>query len=73
LNRNESAEELHPEFHEKMEFINSQLKEDIVYEYKNFNASTRDMMRVDVGLIISRPAIFLQMHEMDFEFFKYRT
>ena len=37
------------------------------------NAFSRDFMRVDIGLIIMRPPIFLQMHDHDAEFLKARV
>jgi hypothetical protein len=36
-------------------------------------AFSRDFMRVDIGLIIMRPPIFLQMHDRDASFLKART
>jgi hypothetical protein len=34
---------------------------------------SRDFMRVDIGLIIMRPPIFMQFHDRDFAFLKART
>lgn len=33
---------------------------------------TRDMMRIDVGLMIQRPPIFVRMRDNDFNFLKER-
>jgi hypothetical protein len=37
-----------------------------------FYAFTKDFMRVDVGLIIQRPPIFVRMRENDISFIKER-
>jgi hypothetical protein len=38
-----------------------------------FRVFSRDMMRVDVGLIIQRPPIFVHMSDRDVEFLKLRS
>jgi hypothetical protein len=38
-----------------------------------FNVFSRDFMRVDVGLMIQRPPIFLTMRDRDVKFLKYKN
>jgi hypothetical protein len=38
----------------------------------NIYTHSKDFFRVDIGLIIQRPPIFLRMRENDIEFLKYR-
>ena len=38
-----------------------------------FNVFSRDFMRVDVGLMIQRPPIFMTMRARDFEYLKYKN
>ena len=37
-----------------------------------FYATSRDMMRIDVGLLIQRPPIFMHMRDEGMDFMKYR-
>jgi len=39
----------------------------------NFYVFSRDFMRVDVGLMIQRPPIFMQMRQRDIEFLKLKN
>ncbi len=38
-----------------------------------FHVFSRDFMRVDVGLLIQRPPIFMTMRERDVAFLKYKS
>jgi len=48
------------------------MKEELEVDPTNFYTCSRDFMRVDVGLIIMRPPIFMRMSERDFNFVKHR-
>jgi hypothetical protein len=38
-----------------------------------FHVFSRDLMRVDVGLLIQRPPIFMQMRDRDVQFLKFKN
>lgn len=38
-----------------------------------FHVFSRDFMRVDVGLLIQRPPIFLQMRDRDVQYLKFKN
>lgn len=50
-----------------------ELEETLDIDPSIYYAFTLDMMRVDVGLMIQRPPIFLRMREQDIEFVKDRS
>lgn len=49
------------------------MKAEFDFDPRDKYAFSRDYMRVDVGLIIMRAPIFMQMHDRDFAFMKHRT
>jgi hypothetical protein len=57
---------------ENIERLCAKMKEEIEVDPTTFYACSRDFMRVDVGLIIMRPPIFMRMSERDFNFLKHR-
>lgn len=50
-----------------------ELEETLDIDPSVYYAFTSDMMRIDVGLMIQRPPIFLRMRERDIDFVKDRT
>ncbi len=50
-----------------------QADEDFDYDPSKFNVFSRDLFRVDVGLIIQRAPIFLHMRDPDIEMMKLRS
>lgn len=48
------------------------LKEEVDVDPAMFYAQTRDFMRIDVGLILQRPPIFLRMRQNDLDFLRTR-
>ena len=64
-----SAEELA----EKLDRVRTRLKEEFEIDTSSFYAETKDKFRVDVGLLVMRPPIFMHMSERDVEFLKYRN
>ena len=49
------------------------LLEEYEIDPSEFNIFSRDMFRVDIGLIIQRPPIFMHMRDKDIEFVKMRS
>jgi hypothetical protein len=55
-----------------LKIARSAFKDEFDYDPANFYQFTRDMMRVDIGMMIQRPPIFLHMRDNDLEFMKAR-
>lgn len=49
------------------------MKDEFEIDPSEFYVFSRDLLRVDVGLIITRPPIFLTMRKRDVEFLKYKN
>ena len=49
------------------------MQEEFDIDPTQFYVFSRDMLRVDVGLVIERPPIFLTMRKRDVEFLKYKN
>lgn len=62
----EAKAERHAELFEKFE-------EHFDFEMSKFPVRSRDNLRIDIGLMIQRPPIFLHMSERDIEFMKMRS
>ena len=60
------------EFKDETQLLVQTLKSPHFQEHATSYAKTADNMRIDIGLIISRPPIFLGVHKEDMEFGKYR-
>ena len=48
------------------------MEEDYEIDPSQYYVFSRDLMRVDVGLLIQRPPIFMRMRDQDFDFLKKR-
>lgn len=70
---NLETEEAQTEFAVKLEELANRMKKELDFDPRDKYAFSRDYMRVDVGLIIMRAPIFMQMHDRDFAFLKNRT
>lgn len=47
--------------------------EDVQFDDSQFYVFSKDMMRVDIGLMIQRPPIFMRMRDNDMQFLKDRS
>lgn len=57
----------------RMALINEKFKKDFDVDPAQFQVFSRDGFRVDVGLIIQRPPIFVKMNPRDIEHLKMRS
>ncbi len=58
---------------DKIKKVTDKLARDYDVNPSNFYVFSRDGMRVDVGLMIQRPPIFMTMRPRDVEYFKYKN
>ena len=56
----------------KIRKIQDKFEEDYEIDPSQYYVFSRDLMRVDVGLLIQRPPIFMRMRDQDFDFLKKR-
>lgn len=68
-----STEEKQKEIAAKLAEVVKKFQSDYDVDPTGIRVFTRDNMRADVGLIVSRPPIFLHMRERDIEFLKARS
>jgi hypothetical protein len=59
-------------FTEKIKRLNTEFVDDYDIDPSMFHVFSKDYMRVDVGLMIQRPPIFLRMREKEISFLKER-
>lgn len=71
--RSDAAKEPVDKFAEKLMALSKKLKEEYEIDPSGFYVFSSDDMRVDCGLMIQRPPIFLHMNHKDFEFMKYKS
>ena len=69
LDENESVDKTAESLKKLMARVNNEYDLDP----KNFHVFSRDFMRVDVGLIVQRPPIFMTFRQRDAEFLKYKN
>ena len=48
------------------------MNQDYDLDPSQYYVFSRDFMRIDVGLLIQRPPIFMRMRDQDFDFLKKR-
>lgn len=58
---------------EKLKTVQDRMMNEFDLDPTAFNVFSRDFMRVDVGLMIQRPPIFLTMRDRDVKFLKYKN
>lgn len=58
---------------EKIKTVNDRMAKEFDIDPSTFYVFSRDFMRVDLGLIIQRPAIFMHFSKRDAEFLKYKS
>lgn len=61
------------DFMAKMKVFQARMRDDYDLDPTKFYTFSSDAMRVDVGLMIQRPAIFMKMTQRDADFLKLRT
>ncbi|CDW83242.1 UNKNOWN [Stylonychia lemnae] len=61
------------QYAEKLRIATNKMKEEFDIDPSNFYVFSRDSMRVDVGLMIQRPPIFLHFSKRDAEFMKFKN
>lgn len=58
---------------ERIRKVQERMMRDFDIDPRAFQVFSRDMMRVDVGLLIQRPPIFMTMRDRDVQFLKYKA
>lgn len=58
---------------EKLKKVHERILSEFDIDPTNFYVFSRDMMRVDIGLLIQRPPIFMTMRPRDVEFLKFKS
>jgi len=73
INQDELKEDNIPELAEKLKKARTAHRGEYDYDPSQYYAFSRDLMRIDVGLMIQRPPIFLHMRQNAIDFIKQRT
>ena len=58
---------------DKLKKVQDRMKNDFDLDPTAFHVFSRDFMRVDVGLLIQRPPIFMAMRDRDVKFLKFKN
>jgi hypothetical protein len=58
---------------DKIKGVQERMRDEFDLDPSAFHVFSRDFLRVDVGLLIQRPPIFLTMRQRDVEFLKYKS